>query len=160
MSESYVKGDFSKLEKLVKALGTKKYVDIGVLEGIIHPNGKVTIAFIGAVNELGTDKAGRGNKTVIPARSFIKMPLETKSKEITKDVEKDFEKNLGNGDVDKILSRLGAACEKQIQLAFESGGFGTWDPNAESTIAAKKSSKPLIDIGALRKAISWQVGGE
>ena len=61
-----VSGDFSKLEALIKDLGKKHYVDIGILgESNKTVEGGLTLAGIGAVHEFGTDRAGRGNKTVI-----------------------------------------------------------------------------------------------
>lgn len=158
MSDSYVKADFSGLDKILKNLDPNMFVDVGVLEGGSYPEGGKTIAYIGAVHEFGTDKAGRGKDTVIQQRSFIKMPIEKKSKEITKDVEKTFELNFGNGNIEQIFMTIGVACEIQIQNAFETGGFGKWPELAESTIDAKGSSAILIHRSFLRKSISWKVG--
>ena len=65
--DSEVIGDFSKLEKLVKNLSKKFYVEIGILGASGYTEkGGITLAGIGAVQEYGTDKAGRGKKTIIP----------------------------------------------------------------------------------------------
>ena len=115
--------------------------------------------FIGSrVHEFGTDKAGRGNKTKIPKRSFIVMPIETKQSDIQTDVERKAERHLGNGDVKSIFKDIGVSCEAQIQKAFDTSGFGTWAPNADSTIERKGSDSPLIDDGTLRKSITSEVG--
>lgn len=156
-NESFVKGDFKKLEKILQSLKSGYYVDIGILENSSYPDGE-NVAYIGGVHEFGTDIAGRGNKTVIPKRSFIRMPLEKKSAEITKLVEKNLQKNLAKGDIEQIFKEVGIACEIQIQQAFETSGFGTWESNKDSTVAKKGSSKPLIDTGVLRKSITWKVG--
>ena len=52
---------------------------------------------------------------------------------------------------------LGASCVDAIQEAFDTHGFGEWQPNAPSTIKAKGSSSPLIDTGALRGKIVAEV---
>jgi len=159
--DSVVSGDFSKLEKLIENLGKKHYVDIGIMgENNQTVEGGYTLAGIGAVHEFGTDRAGRGNKTVIPERSFIRMPLETGQDEIEKALEPKIQKLLADGDIKGIFKLIGIAGEARIQEAFESGGFGTWDPNADITIERKGSDSPLIDTGGLRQAITSKVGGD
>jgi len=154
-----VTGDFSRLEKLVENLGKKYYVDVGILgENNETVEGNLTLAGIGAVHEFGTDKAGRGNKTVIPERSFIRMPLETGQEEIEKAVSAKLETLLENGDIKGIFKLIGIGAEARIQEAFETRGFGKWAPNAESTVERKKSDSPLIDTGAMRQAITSRVG--
>lgn len=145
------------LDKFIKSLKTNMSVDVGVLKNIQYPDKNVTVAYIGSVHEFGTDKAGRGKKTKIPARSFLKMPLEEKRKEIENDVLKNAKDKLKAGDIEGIFSLIGTACIKQIQNAFETKGFGKWADNEQSTIDAKGSSMPLIDTGLLRKTISYKV---
>jgi phage gpG-like protein len=158
IGDSVISGDFDKLEKLVKELKTDYYVDVGILGETGETEAGLTIAGIGAVHEFGTDKAGRGNKTTIPKRSFIIMPLEKKQSEIQAFVDKNAEKNLGTGDVKAIFTDIGIGAEAQIQEAFETGGFGTWPELADSTIEKKKSNAILIDDGTLRKSITSKVG--
>ena len=158
IGDSVISGDFSQLEKLVKELKTDYYVDVGILGEKTETEAGLTIAGIGAVHEFGTDKAGRGNKTVIPERSFIRMPIEKKQSEIVSFVEKKYEENLAKGDVKAIFTDIGIGAEAQIQEAFETGGFGTWPELADSTIEKKKSNAILIDDGTLKKSISSDVG--
>jgi phage gpG-like protein len=159
MSESFVKIDTKLLDKFVKGLGKKVFVDVGILEGDIHPDSKETTAYIGAVHEFGTDKAGRNNDVTIPERSFIRMPLEEKAEEIQKFGEINLEENLANGDIEKIMNLLGEGAVAQIQMAFETGGFGQWEDIKQSTKDKKGSSGILIDKADLRKSISYKVGG-
>ena len=159
VGESEIRGDFDKLEELVKNLGRKFYVDVGVLgENNETEEGGITIAGIAAVHEFGTDRAGRGNTTVIPERSVIRGTLEKRGGAIVKEVDKHFEESLENGDVRQIFVELGLAAEAQIQEAFDTGGFGDWEPLADSTIERKKSDSILIDDGTLRKAYTSRVG--
>ena len=163
-----VSGDFSKLENLIKELGKKYYVDIGILgESNETVEGGLTLAGIGAVHEFGTDKAGRGNKTVIPERSFIRRPLETGQDDIEKQIKAKMNEPIVTNEegaesspisIKGIFKLIGIAGEARIQEAFGSRGFGEWAENAESTIRAKKSDSPLIDQGDLRKSIMSKVG--
>lgn len=157
--DNLVKGDFSKLEKLIEGLGKEFYTDVGILgESNQTEEGGLTTAGIGAVHEFGTDKAGRGNNVVIPERSFIRMPLETGQEEIESFVKADFQKNIENGDIKSIFKDIGLGAEARIQEAFETAGFGEWPENAESTVERKGSASPLIDDGTLRKTITSKVG--
>lgn len=183
IGDSEVSGDFSKLEKLVENLGKKFYTDIGILgAGGKTEEGGITLAGIGAVQEFGTNKAGRGRKTVIPERSFIRMPLETGQESIEKQIEPRMQELIENGDIETIFKLIGIAGEARVQEAFETGGFGTWPPNSPITIhgsnwpliqagkeltqkqkdnefiKGKGSDQPLINIGALRQAITSKVG--
>ena len=149
--DSIVEGDFSKLDKLVKNLGKKYYVDIGIMGKKNETvDGGLTLAGIGAVHEFGTD--------LIPERSFIRMPLETGQNQIEGAVKPKIQKLIGDGNIKRIFKLIGTAAEARIQEAFETAGFEKWAPNAESTIEQKGSDSPLIDTGALRKAITSKVG--
>jgi len=155
-----VTGDFSKLEKLVENLGKKYYTDVGILgEGGYTEDGGITLAGIGAVHEFGTDKAGRNRNTKIPERSFLRMPLETGQDSIEKEVAPKLQKLLESGDIKGIFELIGIAGEARVQEAFETGGFGLWEDIKDSTKKAKGSDAILIDIGALRQAVTSRVGG-
>lgn len=157
--DNIVSGDFSGLERLLKNLKEKYYVDIGILGAAAKAeSGGITLAGIGAVHEFGTDKAGRGNKTVIPERSFLRMPLESGQEEIEKQIEPKLKELISSGDIKGIYKLIGIAGESRVQEAFQSGGFGKWPANAESTILQKGSDSPLIDDGTLRKSITSRVG--
>lgn len=183
--DSEVTGDFSRLEKLVKNLSKKHYVEIGILgEGGYTEEGGITLAGIGAVQEFGTDRAGRGKKTVIPERSFIRMPLETGQEDIEKQIEPRTQELMENGDIKGIFELIGIAGAGRIEEAFATGGFGEWAPNSDITIhgsnypltqkgkkltqkqidkefiKGKGSDAPLIDTGGLRQAITYRVGGD
>ena len=149
--QSEVKGDFSKLEKLVKELGRKIFVDIGVFSTAKTPEGE-SVAEYGAKNEFGviTKK--------IPARSFIRMPLMYKQSKIAADVGGRAKAHIQDGDIEAIFEDIGLAGESAIQEAFDSRGFGRWKENAQMTIDRKGSDAPLIDEGLLRKSITHRVG--
>jgi hypothetical protein len=153
--DSYIETDFKALDKLVENLGKKHYVDVGILgeNAGKTEGGGATIGMIGAAQEFGTID-GR-----IPKRSFIVMPLQTHQGDIQKQVEPRMQAHMEKGDIKGIFTDIGIAAEGVIQDAFDTRGFGTWKPNAESTIEQKGSDSPLIDKGLLRKSISSKSGG-
>jgi hypothetical protein len=103
----------------------------------------LTVADIATFHEFGT--------ATIPQRSFIRAWY---------DEDKDFiaatlQKQMGLVVAGKITSEVAS---ERIALAFEGRvkqriSRGIPPPNAPSTIAAKGSSKPLIDTGQLRAAV-------
>lgn len=110
-----------------------------------------TNAEIGLIHEIGMPSQG------IPQRSFLRMPLQMKTKEILADAFIGAPELLRQGNIKAILARLGIACEKWIQLAFASGGFGQWKPDSQFTVKMKGSAAPLIDTAQLRRSIASQV---
>lgn len=50
--------------------------------------------------------------------------------------------------------RVGAVAASDVQRTI---ARGLPPPNAASTIAAKGSSKPLIDTGAFRQSVTWEI---
>lgn len=155
MSKNFVKGNFKNLQKLLKDLKTKKYVDVGILQAGSYPNG-TSIAYVGATHEFGTSKAGRSRNVVIPERSFLRMPLNTQQEKIAKNIKK---KSKGL-DVNKVLDLLGQSAVAVILEAFETNGFGTWAPLSDSTIAKRGASAQILqDTALLKKSIDYKVGG-
>lgn len=147
------------MQNLINALDQRKKVRVGVLgaknirTGDTGPQG-ITNAEIGLKNEFG-DPAER-----IPARSFIRMPLEHEGKNIEKAVvaKKDaIEQGMLQGNMDLAYTILGIAGEAAISRAFETQGFGQWPANAPMTKAMKGSDKPLIDTGILSQSITSEV---
>lgn len=107
---------------------------------------------LGVIHEFGSYSKN------IPARSFLRMPLETKRKDLLEFLgSKTAAKLIGEGKIKFLLELLGIKAEAIIQEAFESKGFGKWDANAPATIAQKGSSSPLIDTAQLRRSITSKV---
>lgn len=152
VGDSKISGDFSALEKIVEGIDEGYYVDIGIIGAGQHEGSELTIAEVGAANEFGTlDKR-------VPERSFIRMPLQKKGKEIEKKIGEKAEALIAKGEIKKLFELIGIAGEGAIQEAFDSGGFGTWPDIADSTKKRKGSSAILIDKGVLRKSIISKVG--
>jgi hypothetical protein len=96
----------------------------------------------------------------IPARPVIEAAIQdkTNNNHIVHELKLAAEAAL-IGDEDTVTRELelaGVVAENASKGWFTNARNG-WAPNAPSTIRAKGSSRPLIDTGALRQAISHQV---
>lgn len=148
-----VKGDLKGLKKFIKSLGELNglTVKVGVLKGHNARNDKQTNAGVGLVHEFGSFTKH------IPERSFLKMPLTTHQQEVIKAAKAGIEHNLVEGTVREKMVQIGTAAEKVVDDAFDSGGFGMWQPISKATEDRKNSAAILIDSGELRKSISSEV---
>ena len=156
------------------------YVAVGLPAGKVgnktHDDG-TSIIEIGAVHEFGAEidhpggtgymatggKATFTRKTFMGpvsgfTRSFLRAPFTLKKSEINRAIEKACEA-VGSGrmDADTALNLIGATARNISVKAFETAGYGTWSDITAATKKAKGSSAPLIDTGALRGAITWEV---
>jgi phage gpG-like protein len=111
-----------------------------------------TNAYIGALHEFGV------LTKELPRRSFLLDPLTIKGKELTKETGKIIDKYIDEeGGIEKILELVGIYGESIVQEAFESGGFGAWQPIKEATTNKKGSSQILIDSSELRRSVISKV---
>ena len=149
-----VKSDFTTLNRIIAKLteGNGMGVKVGIL----------------SKTNARTDSAGESNASVglqhefgsysknIPQRSFIRMPLKKREKEIIKEIKEKMPQYLLSG-IKPFLEKVGMMAERQIGEAFRTGGFGTWQPLSPVTVARKGSSGILIDTGQLQRSITSQV---
>lgn len=150
--------DLSGLEYFIDKIGRSYVARVGILgsdASALHKNEDddddedlLTNAELGVIHEYGSETNN------IPPRSFLRMPLEEKSKELLNETGKlDFE-NTGEK---QLYKQLGVIAENIVRMAFKSSGYGKWMPNKTETVRAKGSSKPLIATSQLRRAISSDV---
>ncbi len=123
----------------------------GIRKVVKGSRSTLTNAELGLIHELGSVERG------IPRRSFLRMPISTRSKEILADAMKGALELMAQGNVRGVLKRLGIACEKAVQLAFATRGFGSWQPDQAQTARRKGSNQPLIDTAQLRRSVASQV---
>lgn len=119
-----------------------------------NEGGTIDNATLGMIHEFGSFQNN------IPARSFLRMPIQEKSKEIQKKILKKkamVEEAMADGDGVFLYDILGIEAEVAVQGAFESQGYGKWKPNETSTILNKGSGSPLINSGQLRESIISKV---
>ena len=148
--------DLSLLNNFVTGLGeAKQYqVKVGILGSKVNrKDGSKggTNAEIGARHEWGSFTER------IPQRSFLRMPLFSKGKQIIELTQKAGRQQLWEGKMKLFLQKLGVACEQIIGEAFASGGYGQWKPLAESTIEMKGHARILIHTRQLERAITSAV---
>lgn len=134
----------------------KSYVVIGFQEGTVtkaQTKGQRTqkaglnIPQIAAENEFGTSR--------IPSRSFMRTAFDENIRKIDQAIAQQYRRvTEGQTTVKKALEELGVLMEKFITekiLSIYS------PPNSPTTIAIKKSSKPLIDFGQMISSIASKV---
>jgi hypothetical protein len=121
------------------------------------------------VNEFGTRGSGKGFKTPrgggfggpIPERPALRNAFRAnrgKYQHAIRAEMRGIAKALVTGrpvDTFDVLSRLGIIAQSDIQREITSLRS---PPNSPATIALKGSANPLIDSGAMRAAVSYQVG--
>jgi len=156
MSETKITADLSKLESILKDIGGTYYARVGILRGnasAIHDTESgMTNSEIGLVQEFGSETRN------IPARSFLRMPIETKQDDLVQTLDTGLVKDaIEQGDIKTVYKILGIAAEGIVKDAFRSSGYGQWQGNAQSTIDKKGSSRPLIDTGILMASVTSDV---
>lgn len=108
-------------------------------------------------NEFGTrgGRSGGGWGGPIPERPFMRNAMNgnrLKYRRLLRDAAKDI--LLGTVSLRAALSRLGIQAQGDIQQEITAL---TSPPNAPLTVKLKGSSKPLIDTGAMRQAVTYIV---
>lgn len=136
-----------KLMDIQRKLSQQKEVAIGLPASTGNAPDGTPIVQIGYWNEFGTK--------YIPERSFLRVPLRANQDEIAAIFRRLMQSVIaGELTLPQALDQIGA---KGASISQEAISAGIDPPNAQSTIRRKKSSKPLIDTGAMRQAITWVV---
>ena len=100
---------------------------------------------------------GLGN---VPARPFIRPPFDKNRKQYLEILSTAYEKFLkGSGDRQNFLRVLGFIGQKMASdiKNYVTQGTGVPPPLSPKTIAAKGSSRPLVDTGQLLNSVTYQV---
>lgn len=172
-NQTKITADLSGLEEFLKQFGGEYVTRVGIIgsaasephketEHINVGNKKyakksdkssgLTNAELGTIHEFGSLSNN------IPPRSFLRLPLEEKMKDIIDNMSKGrIQEEFENGDIKKIYQIMGVLAEGVVQEAFATGGFGKWQPIKQSTARQKGSSAILIDSSQLRRSISSDV---
>lgn len=98
-------------------------------------------------NEFGTRR--------IPERPFMRNAMRNNRHKYLQALRTSARKLLlGETALGTVLNKLGIVAQGDIQMEITTL---MTPPNAASTIRQKGSSKPLIDTGAMRQAVTWVV---
>lgn len=148
-SQVIVKANTDGLDRLLKNVSSKLVTKIGIFGGGTREEGEQSNVEIGASHEFGVFSKN------LPRRSFLKDPISMKRKELITKASSIIKDNIDkDGGDKKIFELIGVYGESIVQEAFETGGFGTWQPLSSKTINKKGSSQILIDTAQLRRAIT------
>lgn len=140
---------FDKYKKAIEELHSKQ-IQIGMFAKV---GDKVLTKAI--VNEFGTTQAGKNNNVTIPERSFIRSTYNREYKKVGKRFDQIFVSiSKGNYNIIPRLKLIGLEQERETKKTITDMRT---PKNAESTIAKKGSSHPLIDTGEMRSKISHEV---
>lgn len=129
-----------KLNNLISS--SNKRLEVGFFESAKYENGEY-VANVAKIQEYGTLK--------IPARPFFRNAIaKNGAKWLT------FMKNqfTSNQNLDLSLNQAGELARGDIVASIMQTNN---PPNAETTIKAKGSSKPLIDTGFMRASVTFKV---
>ncbi len=139
-----------KLTRLLKDL--KKYrLEVGVFGDGKDPD----YAMIASVHEFGMVINTKKATINIPERSFIRSTFDEKENEWYEFFKRQIKKAIiSDSDAESVLGLLGERMVKDIRAKIRDLKD---PPNAPSTIAAKKSSNPLIATTGLRQRITYRV---
>lgn len=146
------------LEDMAAEIGGRFHARVGVLGAkATRPSGNGTLnnAELGTVHQFGRLDGS------IPARDFLKMPLEDNRQELVKSMGSAPARAAFKAkDYKKLFAILGVKAEEFVQQAFDTGGFGKWKPLKPATVKRKGSAAILINTAELRKAITSDVEGQ
>ena len=134
---------------------------VGVLSakgGSARGDSGITLVELAAIMEFGSPNAGIPERSYLRSTFYVRSAqgLQTKIAEITAAILKGKvtpEQGIN------LLGAWGASQVKDLIVSNEADAYGPYEypPNADSTIANKGSSTPLIDTGQFLQAITWVV---
>ena len=145
------RGASALVSRLRNARGSR--VKVGILDdarkdaGEGRDPGPLSLVEVALIQEFGA-----GN---VPPRSFVRATVD----EFIEDIRSTqhalaVQVFKGSTTLPVALDRLGAKVAAMMQSRI---ARGIDPPNAPSTVAAKGSSKPLVDTGQLKAALTWKV---
>jgi len=155
MARSYLRVDDRKWRALKRQLPqiAGAEVTVGIQSNAGAGQDGTPIAAYAAYNEFGTSGGGWGGP--IPARPFLGATFDDKRETWGRVADVAISQALtGERSFADGLGILGTMAQQDVQTTIASGDFA---PNSPVTVALKGSSQPLIDTGAMRQAIRYEV---
>lgn len=137
--------NFNKLKKILNDLAGAK-LKVGYFDGKKQNNSELTLASIAKINEYGDGD--------IPPRPFMRQTLH-KNSDFKSDIQEAV-RDIINFKVSfkSAFRKVGVKAMQEMQKEFTDGKF---KENSKFTIKKKKSSRPLMDKGHLRRNVSWRL---
>lgn len=143
---------WKKIVKISKQIAHRKsHAKAGVLGTGTHKKGELSLVELALIHELGAPGAG------IPERSFIRSSFEAHRPEYIALLKKFLPKvQSGQLSIVQVLGLIGAKMAADMKKGITTGA-GIPPPLKPATIAAKGSSRPLLDTGQLVNSITYTV---
>lgn len=135
----------AELERIARMASSAKEVRVGFLEGATYPNG-TPVAMIAAIQNWGAPRAG------IPPRPFFSNMIAAKQPEWGPAIGALLRAN--NYDALRTLQQAGEAVAGQLRQSIVDTNA---PPLAESTIARKGFSTPLVETGHMLNSVDYEV---
>ncbi len=133
-----------------------RHVKVGVLADAQHEDDPIGVLELAAIHEFGT-RDGH-----VPERSFIRRTFEQKDPQVKEFCEKLAKAIVTKGEmsIDRALGLLGEFAVGEIRKTMTEGD-GVPPPLSPDTIRRRKgrSTRPLVDTGQLKGAITYKVDG-
>ena len=141
------KSEFKKLNKVLSDLPSSK-LKVGFFDGKKADKSELTVATVAKINEYGTIDEK------IPARPFMSQTF-SKHNNFKDDIKNILEDTLTlTKTFNSLFKKFGNKAMNAIQEEMIEGEF---EKNADATEKKKKSTKPLMESGQLRREVSWRV---
>lgn len=153
---------FAELEaKIKEAANTDILVGIPAGDSTVKDGNTVYLADIATINNFGSQAAN------IPARPFGSTLMDVYGDKIKKFYQKEVGDSLkGKRPMKQALNRVGFIAAGLMKQNLSTGNwaanapitiFGGWMSRGGKSffVKGKKSAKPLIDTGEMRRAITW-----
>lgn len=128
----------------------RRQVYVGFPSGGAARRGQINNASLAYIHEHGSPAAN------IPARPFLNPGIRQAEARTTQ-IFRNMAQRVLNGDVNALeqgLNLVGQVAVGEVQRKIVTGPFV---PNKPSTIARKGSSRPLIDTGQMRQAVTYVI---
>lgn len=137
------------LKRVARMAKAKAVLTVGIHDDAGSTGSGLAVATVATFHEFGL-----GNN---PERSFLRSWFDAKQGDIAKQMTAS-EKAVVKGTLtqDQAIERLGLRFVAEIQAKIASG---IPPANADSTVARKGSSTPLVDSGQLKSSITHKVEG-
>lgn len=143
--------DISNLKKLREMFEKKVVIKTGIFaEDDQRPDGKSNV-------EIGWEHEFGNVEKRLPMRSWLRMPLFLKAKQIQDVANNAIIEGLKTGSFKDFYKKIAEECKHIVVEAFASGGYGNWKPIKDITAARKGNTRILRDHDYLMKAVKSKV---
>lgn len=132
------------LKRIRRMYASPYVVSVGIHENKQYKGESLGTADVARIQHFGTDK--------IPARPFLDVAIIKAQDKIVKHVMQVLSQDITSKKVYAIMGEQAVIAVQNYIL-----NSGNFLPLSQKTIARKKSSKPLIDTGAMLQAINYEV---